>query len=1176
MRIACPSCTAAYNVDERRVPAAGLNVRCPKCQSTFPVRPPPPPAAEAAPVRLPTPPGRAPEEEALGGSTVSFDSPFLAHPPPLPAGEEGAAGMTVRFEAPLPSPPQIAPRATPAPSPPAEEEMGGRTMRFQAPFGGQEPAAPPSGTVALPQPAGAGPVSPTLGFGEVDLPGPANEAPPFAEEAPFAGSTIAETPFEQEPLPVAPDLPPPADPFASAAAVAGQAEPPEIEPRQAAEIGPGALGKAETEELEALFEDAKPAATPVPRQARSPAGPEWRIRRRSGKIFGPFPEAEVVRMLTRGELLGNEEVSSDAGSSWTAIGEETAFADAIRKLIERPEGFEAPTPGSGPPVLPATERPRGPGLGERVASLGGRAAHALDRLPSWARYTVPVAIAFTLLGAGLGTGLTDYGIFFHRLVRGQVGPGRPGAKLCREARARFAEDGWPGAQAALGLAGRAIALSAVDREAKGVEAQVAFWMARRTGIAPAALERARARVAEIEAKSPRDADTLKAQVSMAVAQGGPQGPGAAAELERWLAREPRDEGALYLLGEWALSKGDAGRAQALFERLEQVRPGARSAHALGLSALGRGDDRAAAARFAEALKRDPRHLSSALELAGLSLRAGDLGAAAPRLEELLSPESRELLGPKERARAHQLRGELLARDLGAEPEQRLAEAERELEAAVKEDGAHVPARLAWARFLLRHNAPDRALAALGTVAAGESPEIADLQARSLAGAGRVLDAVNALDAAVARSGASPRLTFARALVLDAGGKRVEAEKLYAEAAKDPNYWEPHLALGRSRLRAGDAAAAAPEILLAAEKAPGEPDAQAGLGELRLARSDTSGAQEAFGKALALDPSHAASHLGMARVALARGDAAAASSSLERAVRFDPRLGEARLLLGGLRWKGGDLPGAATEFKAAADLDPRNALARTRLGAVELEQGRAEAAYGDLLAASNIEVALAENRFWLGRALLAKGDAAQAVEQLARAVELDRGSAQHHLWLGIALERSSKLGEAGDAYRAALQADPKLVEAAERQGLLQANLSRYGEAATWLEKAIQLAPREQRLRMELADCRMKLDQAPQAIRIYKDALRADPKLVALYYRIARAVHESSGAAEAVPWYEKAAQVDRQNPMPHYYLGFHYKVRGKRARAVEAFRAYLKLKPDADDRKDIEREIEDLGG
>jgi cytochrome c-type biogenesis protein CcmH/NrfG len=48
------------------------------------------------------------------------------------------------------------------------------------------------------------------------------------------------------------------------------------------------------------------------------------------------------------------------------------------------------------------------------------------------------------------------------------------------------------------------------------------------------------------------------------------------------------------------------------------------------------------------------------------------------------------------------------------------------------------------------------------------------------------------------------------------------------------------------------------------------------------------------------------------------------------------------------------------------------------------------------------------------------------------------------------------------------------------------------------------------------------------------------------------------------------------MPHYYLGFSHKERGRKSQAAAAFRTYLKLKPDADDRKDIEREIEDLGG
>jgi cytochrome c-type biogenesis protein CcmH/NrfG len=48
------------------------------------------------------------------------------------------------------------------------------------------------------------------------------------------------------------------------------------------------------------------------------------------------------------------------------------------------------------------------------------------------------------------------------------------------------------------------------------------------------------------------------------------------------------------------------------------------------------------------------------------------------------------------------------------------------------------------------------------------------------------------------------------------------------------------------------------------------------------------------------------------------------------------------------------------------------------------------------------------------------------------------------------------------------------------------------------------------------------------------------------------------------------------MPHYYLGFAYKERGRKALAAASFRRYLQLKPDADDRKDIERELDDLGG
>jgi len=1124
MRIACPHCKAAYDVDERRVPAAGLNVRCPKCQAAFPVRPPPP--VEVAPAAVPLPP--APGED-LGGSTIRFGAPF-GQPPPAP----GASGPdTGSFSMPFPEAPAAGPAAPPG------GELGGATMRFEAPPPVESPAVtPPWGSVELPVPEGDGtppaelPPGDPLGFGEVDLGPPPARAEPPAEERGAA-------PAGHLPTPVAP-------PAAS---------------------GPGALGAAEARELEALFDEgaARKGAAPA-----TGGGAQWRIRRRSGRVFGPFAESEVVQMLSRGELLGNEEVSGDGGTTWLAIGEVPALGEAIRSLIERPAG--APPARPRTPVVVSTQATAAAPESRRP----GRAAELFGRMPRWTRIAAPAAVVVVVLGAGLAGGLTDYGIFFHRLVRGQVGAGRPGAKLCAQARAAFAEDGWEGAQRALALTRQAVGLSPVDREAKALHAQVAFWMARRTGVPAAEVAAARAALPELAQRAPQAPDTYKALVAASLLPGESKRPEVVAGLERWHAKTPGDEDAGYLLGEAALEAGDLGRAEALFQRIEQVRPSARSAHALGLVAAARGELPSAGKRFEEALKRDPRHLSSGIELAGALYRAGEAPAAATRLAEILKPEALAALGPRERARARQLRGEALARAPGADVERGLAEAEKELEAAVQDDPENPGARVALGRFLLRRNAAARALEAVQPAVASGGVEVVDLHARALAAAGRLLDATNAVEAARAKYPGNPRLAYARGLVLEASGKRAEAAQAYAEAAKDAAYWEPHLAIGRARLRDGDLAGASAELVLAAEKAPGEPDAQSGLGELRLAKGDPTGAEQAWRKALELEPGHAPSHLGMARVALARGNDAAAAASLERCVKLDARLIEARLELAALKWRRGDLAAAEVELQAASAADPSSAAIRTRLGAARLEQGKVDAALEDLQAASNADVASAENRYWLGRALLGKGEAAQAAEQLNRAVELDPKSARNRLWQGVAMERSARPAEALEAYREALGRDSKMTEAAERLALLLTSLGRPAEAVPWLEKAIQLAPREQRLRLELGDCRARMGQHGQAVQVYKDALRSDPKLVAAYYKIARSLHESQGAKPAIPWYEKAAQLEPKNPMPHYYLGFTHKERGRKAQAVASFRTYLQLKPDAEDRKDIEREIEDLGG
>ncbi len=47
MRVTCPSCQTAYNIDERRIPPGGAKLKCSTCQTLIPLRPPE--AAAAAP-----------------------------------------------------------------------------------------------------------------------------------------------------------------------------------------------------------------------------------------------------------------------------------------------------------------------------------------------------------------------------------------------------------------------------------------------------------------------------------------------------------------------------------------------------------------------------------------------------------------------------------------------------------------------------------------------------------------------------------------------------------------------------------------------------------------------------------------------------------------------------------------------------------------------------------------------------------------------------------------------------------------------------------------------------------------------------------------------------------------------------------------------------------------------
>jgi Tfp pilus assembly protein PilF len=900
--------------------------------------------------------------------------------------------------------------------------------------------------------------------------------------------------------------------------------------------------------------------------ATKPSGGGFKIRRRSGKIFGPFDEAQVVDMLVKGELMGNEDVAPEGGA-WTPIGAVSAFGDALRKLTAEPA------------VAPEPDDARASQEPQRLVPYGDRMAPArvseggLAKPPRrWVKGAVAAAVALLVAGAGVA-GVLRYGQKLSGLLR-RGDAARAGALLA-QARAAAAKADYPSERAALDLAAQAVAADPRSPDPAGLHAAIVAALERRHGAPQEALAQARAAADRLDQDEKGEVGTLAARLAVTLATTpGPATQPHEGALEQAARTRPPDAELLALLAGAALARGDGARADALFGQLAAIEPGVRALHGAGRAALARRDAAAAKAAFAKALAKEPNHLPTRLELAALAEAEGDVSSAEAHLAPLLEKGAEAKLGPAERARALVVRGRILSRSVAG-----AAEADAAFTAAVQADPRLTEARVALAQHRLRRGDPTGAVAATDPVAdqAARTPPLAAVRIRSLALAGRALDASSLAAAALQGAPGDLALLLAKAAALEASGKPEEATALYRDAARrDPAAFEPRLALGRIALSRRDLPQAASEIAAAVEKGPREPAAHAALGDLRAAQGDAAGAEAAYRAALALDPEHANAEIGLAKLAFSRGDVAGARARLERALVAEPRSVDGRVAYGTLLWKAKDLPAAEQAFQAAVDLAPRHALALSRLGAVKLERGDPAGAVKLLTTASNEDGRLAEARLWLGRALLAKGETPGAIGQLKKAVDLDPGAAESRLYLGDALERSGSVQEAIEQYRAAAAVDPKSPDPHERIGVLYASNGRCDEAVPAFERAVAVAPRVSRLRIALGDCKARLGKNEEAARIFREVLKADPAQAQVLYPLARAVHESESARAALPWYERAAREDPRNPMPHYYLGYMYKERNQRQKAVVEFRKYLALKPDADEKRDIEAEIEDLGG
>ncbi|TSC34475.1 tetratricopeptide repeat protein [Corallococcus sp. Z5C101001] len=1123
----------------------------------------PPPSSYAAPApiadpfALPPPPSAGASPYDLGDLPAAGEAPFALPPSP---------GLDFS-DLPSPaSPPAMDFSDLPSPAAPASFDFADPPPAYgQSPVPDSDPFAvdftsPPASAAPAPDfsldfgdPAPPPParVNPMTDFGDVD----------FGDPAPVPASAATG-------LPDALEFDPTAAPADDLEADLSAPLPP-----------PPAAGPTDGLEMLSFIDDSagKEAGGRVPVK-------RFHVRRRSGKMFGPFEEGVIVKMLEDGQLLGNEDVSPDS-EAWSAIGTVPIFASAIQRLMEGPAKAVplAATAAAASPDAPGADPANPQASMERLRQLyEGRmaAVSVVDRSAADLKWKkrLPIFIAagvsVLVLGTGASFEASRYGAFGrNKLFPARVSAGSSEAKLVEEARKGLLEDTYASYKEARTKSAQVLATKEYP-EVRALWCQSVAYLQRRYADGERSdLTACGKHMETIELLGEKNVEVLK--TAAAIALTNRKGADVQARLQDAYSREDNqgDWELAFLLAEtYAQQKDIPNAITTLTKVLEKNPKSAKAHHALGnlYQAQGKADE--AAKAYADALAADPQHAASAVELAAVELlvRKANIDQGAQAVESALKLQDE--LGPAERARARGLKGVALFQQFKPK------EAETELKAALKDnpDSSFIKAQLA---LVLRSQRDyDGALPLYASLAKEDSAnlEYVDGHITALVMTGKMQDALTAVEAASKSFPNEARIAYLYGRIEDALDKPTEAEGHFKRAtAADAKLVDAGLYLGRLYLRQHRNADARALLEAAAQQAPDHAGVHAGLGELALAENNSLLAQQEFDRAVQLDPNLADAHLGLSRVALLGGDAARAETEANRALELDPHLlKDGRLQRGLVLWRLHRLDEAAAELEKAKQEDPRSTTTPITLGAVLLEKGDLGGAESNLGLALRNEPSNHEALYYLGLVRAKRSEYTQALDSMKTAVDRAPKRPDYHYAYGVILRDAKRLPDAIEQWQAAVALDSHYADAHEALGHAFLERGEFDNAIASFEAALKADPQRTRVMGAMGDVLFNAARWDDAVRRYQAALKADPKLTYVYYKVARAYTEQAQHAKAIDWYKKATAAEPENPQPFYYLGFAYKERNKRKDAITAFKEYLAKKPGAADKKDIEDEIYDL--
>ena len=1173
MKISCPNCSAAYELDDARVPPAGLSIKCPKCKNPFTVHRPKGDAAAKKPGAVPLPGqagGPAPAAKPAAAKAVA---PAAGKPPGAQKGAVPLPGMGAAAPAraangpvavPLPgqaggpsAPPPMPSDAVPLPGLDAQSDSAEDTaLDFRPP-----PSAPPSAPGM-----GSGPAVPLPGLDDATPKG----GPAFSAPKPAAARGAAE----------------PDDPFANiemgAPAPAPKASPPPSAPPAKGDNGfsldvPDVQPKPSNPPPAVLPDDGMGfdfvEAPPRPPPSAPPGGdmldfvddaPRPPPAAGKGKKVPPplVPAAdqnekteETLSLAEQdaGELMPKEQFEAEQSTDKKAEKERKKRERAERAARDREERA-------------ARKAARGPGMMATSLAPALRDFGASLRQPKRAAAAVAVLAVIVVIVFGFRARRTPAGFFWaNKYMPTKREATASEVEVIRRGTENLGKGDFAGAREAVAKAAGLLGVLPDDEEVKAFFVLSASELKLDYGQVGADWDQAKRVIEKMKANKPSQ---NRARGAFALASGDfPRGKATLAPLDSSGA----DLESTYLYCQSLLLSGEWQRAAQTLDAAIKKNPAVKLLLLRGKVARDRDQLTDAAGFYKQALEKAPDNGRAMVELAAVRLKQGDAKGAEEMLQKALDTDVRKSLDAAEEARGNMLRGRMLASGRDAKG------AEAAYERAVLLDPNSGRIHEDYGKYRLSRREWDKAARQFeAAIPNGGSAEAYAGAARAYLGLNRLLEADKDVNQAVAKDPNDAAFLLLQGRVADAIGKAEEAFRKYEAALqKKPDFVEALTAEGMVWISRNDKAKAR-ERFDTAMKTPGDKSSAAedeAIGELALALGEKDQALTVYSRALQKDPDDPSAHAGLGKALAAQGKLPEARKEMETALQSVDNDASLYYEYGSLLWRLNDPDGALEALRKAVKLDSKDSRYRARLGAVLVEKGEFSEAEAQLHQAVLLNDRYGEALFYLARALTNR-DKAAAIDTMKKAVELEPDNADYLYWLGLIYEGGQQVQDAIDAYTKAIARNPTLTDAHEHLGQNLMVENRFDEAVTAFKKAADIDPKRPRLWAEVGDAEQQAGDVDGAVRDFQRALSQDSTLTGVWTKLGIAYKDKDCKGcrtKALDALRRATHEDPTDAAAHHELGYMLKDDGKRKEAIAEFKRYLELRPDAGDAPTVQDDI-----